>query len=120
MPHTPSVGSLSQDEIGIRDRLSDVSIDHSEVISEVTSVSLNSLKPVLMTPEAFTTSSSRGNIHVNGGTQLSLSSTSSFTNVTAINEEISSLHSPHGSIEQALLLPSSTDVTQTPSKQISY
>uniref|UniRef100_A0A2C9M9M7 Uncharacterized protein n=2 Tax=Biomphalaria glabrata TaxID=6526 RepID=A0A2C9M9M7_BIOGL len=104
--HSASVGSISLDELGLRDRLSDVSIDQSEHIQNFTPISH---PPALMTPQAF--SSSRGNSLVEGSSQLSLSSTSSFTNVTAMNEEIEA-HSNHGSLDQSLMLVSST--TQSP------
>ncbi|CAL1539397.1 unnamed protein product [Lymnaea stagnalis] len=117
--HTQSLSSMSQEEMGLRDMLSDMSMDQSEASQDLSNVPHNASQQVLMTPQAFTTSSPsavRGNGKMDGNSQLSLSSTSSFTNVTAMNEEIIGVHSPRSSLDPSLILTPSSNVTQTPSQ----
>ncbi|XP_005096324.1 enhancer of mRNA-decapping protein 4 [Aplysia californica] len=118
---TPSIVSLSQEESGLRDMLSDMSVDQSEASQEDSQQALDMSQPLLMTPEAFSSSSPSGPKGKNSMAQsdaghLSASSTSSFTQVTAMNEDLMGLDSPRSSVEPMSIISPSISYSQTPSK----
>ncbi|XP_059139589.1 enhancer of mRNA-decapping protein 4-like [Physella acuta] len=116
--YTQSISSISQEEIGLRDMLSDLSIDQSEVSNDVSSNQINS-QPVLMTPQAFAVSSPsavKGNPQMDVS-QVSMSSTSSFTNVTAMNDDILGLHSPRSSFDPSSIMTPNSILIQTPTSK---
>ncbi|XP_022340302.2 enhancer of mRNA-decapping protein 4-like isoform X1 [Crassostrea virginica] len=111
---TPSVSTISHDDTGrkkkgLQDGLSDMSfsLDSSRVDSNT---SIHHEQPVLLTPEAFTSASPRKDLSTTDPIRASGSSTSSFTQVTGLNEE---MFSPHSSGDQSVLSEGST-ITQTP------
>ncbi|XP_041375558.1 enhancer of mRNA-decapping protein 4-like isoform X2 [Gigantopelta aegis] len=127
-PSTPSVGSVSQDDIGLRDTLSDISISidgHTQDgdAGNVSSIPNDITNTILLTPDAFTTPSPSKASAQNSlmDMRTSGSSTSSFTHVTAMNDDLytprSSFVGDHSILspkDHSILSPSSS-VTQTPS-----
>ena len=126
-PPAPSVSSASQDDVGVRDGLSDLSLDVTasdagETQSDLSHQSENTHqtglyypnnkstqniepKPLLLTPDAFTASSPR-------------SSGSSFTHVTAMNDD---LMTPRDSTSKPHESPgSSVTITPASSHDLSY
>ncbi|XP_062605633.1 enhancer of mRNA-decapping protein 4-like, partial [Saccostrea cucullata] len=109
-PPTPSVSTVSHDDTGLQDALSDMSfsLDSSRV-----DTSLQQDQPVLLTPDAFTSASPRKDLSTTDPIRASGSSTSSFTQVTGLNDE---MFSPHSSGDQSVISEGST-ITQTPTEK---
>ncbi|KAK3085774.1 hypothetical protein FSP39_008550 [Pinctada imbricata] len=114
---TPSISTISHDETGLRDALSDMSLsmDVSVADSEDVSRHQDPPQPVLLTPDAFTSPrKQQGATSVDQPVRASGSSTSSFTQVTGLNDE---LLSPHSSGNQSALSDTST-ITHTPKDKV--
>lgn len=109
---TPSVSTISHDDTGLQDALSDMSfsLDSSRIDNNM---SLQQEQPVLLTPEAFSTTSPRKDLSTTDPVRASGSSTSSLTQVTGLNDE---MFSPHSSGDQSVLSEGST-ITQTPTEK---
>ncbi|KAJ8303214.1 hypothetical protein KUTeg_019610 [Tegillarca granosa] len=120
-PPTPSVSTISHDETGIRDALSDMSMSTEHSLHDSEAQSEGSLthpgegtQPVLMTPDAFTASPRKqGDNSGEPVVRASGSSTSSFTHVTGLNEEF---FSPRSSGDHSVVSVGST-ITQTPTSK---
>ncbi|XP_064611108.1 enhancer of mRNA-decapping protein 4-like [Liolophura sinensis] len=107
-PPPPSISSVSQDETGLRDLLSDMSLDNMTSDSDA---SKDMLQPVLLTPDAFTTSQLRRDAG-ESSVQQSTSTSSSFTQVTGMNED---LYSVQSLLDQQTILTPDSSLTMTPS-----
>lgn len=110
-PPTPSVSTVSHDDTGIQDALSDLSMDvnahnNSHDISQ----------PLLLTPDAFTSSPRKTQADTTiEHTRTSLgSSTSSFTHVTGLQEE---MYSPRSSQGNQSVVSEGSTITQTPNSK---
>ncbi|XP_067652269.1 enhancer of mRNA-decapping protein 4-like isoform X1 [Haliotis asinina] len=131
-PSTPSVSSISHDETGLRDALSDISMSVEQSLPESHGSSSSAIhdnsNPVLLTPDAFTSPSPNNKTvsvqnsleHVRGSGTMdhvrgSGSSTSSFTHVTPMNDEI---YTPRSSAsgDRTVMSPGS-NIAHTPSSK---
>ncbi|XP_048253364.1 enhancer of mRNA-decapping protein 4-like isoform X2 [Haliotis rufescens] len=131
-PSTPSVSSISHDETGLRDALSDISMSVEQSLPESHGSNSSALhdnsNPVLLTPDAFTSPSPNNKTvsvqnsldHVRGSGTIdhmrgSGSSTSSFTHVTPMNDEIFTPRSS-ASGDRTVMSPGSS-IAHTPSSK---
>ncbi|XP_013379353.1 enhancer of mRNA-decapping protein 4 isoform X2 [Lingula anatina] len=98
----PSISSISQDGTALRDALTDISMDTVTSLSDVEykakDAAGNNSQPLLLTPDAFTSSPRKSSESLH-----SSNTSSSFTHVSALNEE-------HG----ASVMSPSSSVTLTP------
>ncbi|GFO25359.1 enhancer of mRNA-decapping protein 4 [Plakobranchus ocellatus] len=115
VPDPTCASSLSQEDTGaLRDLLSDVSIDQSEASQDLivlADTSASQAKPVSVpSPGAKLAGVPDDQSHV------SLSSTSSFTEVTAMNEDLLVLDSPRSSVQPTSVLSPPSVFDKTPSQ----
>ncbi|CAG2210693.1 unnamed protein product [Mytilus edulis] len=110
-PPTPSISTVSHDDTGIQDALSDLSMDTNNHNN-----SQDLSHPLLLTPDAFTSSPRKAQADTTvEQTRTSMgSSTSSFTHVTGLQEELYSHRSSQGN--QSVISEGST-ITQTPNSK---
>ncbi|BFZ12945.1 hypothetical protein BsWGS_15983 [Bradybaena similaris] len=102
-PHTSSVSSTSQEE-GIRNMLSDASLDQSQTSQDLSAVSPHTPQraSAARTFEVSSPSASHGvGMSQAEQTPLSASSTSSFTHVTPLKDDYLGLHSPCSSVDHS-------------------
>ncbi|RUS79456.1 hypothetical protein EGW08_012797 [Elysia chlorotica] len=114
VPDIHSATSLSQEDAGtIRDMLSDVSMDPSEASQDLNIP----YHPTASSAKPFSVQSSRNEQAVVAQDELpraSLSSTSSFTEVTAMNEDLLLMDSPSSSVAPSSVLSPPSVYTKTP------
>lgn len=110
-PPTPSVSTVSHDDTGIQDALSDLSMD-----TNAHNNSHDVSQPLLLTPDAFTSSPRKAQADTTvEQTRTSMgSSTSSFTHVTGLQEE---LYSPRSSQGNQSAISEGSTITQTPNSK---
>ncbi|VDI24652.1 enhancer of mRNA-decapping protein 4 [Mytilus galloprovincialis] len=110
-PPTPSISTVSHDDTGIQDALSDLSMDTNNHNN-----SQDLSHPLLLTPDAFTSSPRKAQADTTvEQTRTSMgSSTSSFTHVTGLQEE---LYSPRSSQGNQSVISEGSTITQTPNSK---
>ncbi|GFS16803.1 enhancer of mRNA-decapping protein 4 [Elysia marginata] len=116
VPDVTSASSMSQEDTGaIRDMLSDVSMDQSEASQDLILPVHSSASPAkpLVVPSP---SDGKAATVQEEDSHVSLSSTSSFTEVTAMNDDGLLMDSPRGSMAPSSVLSPSSAFAKTPSQ----
>lgn len=116
VPDIASVSSLSQEDTGaFKDMLSDVSMDQSETSQELI-LPVHPSVPPAQPIKASNPSNGQATSLLEEHHHVSLSSTSSFTEVTAMNEDILVIDSPGSSLAPSSVLSPPSMFAQTPSQ----